>query len=411
MVRRVVVLVLGASMLIVSGCTGNVEPVASVQEAKSNKWVETYKIEQSPKSTLLGYSGVVEANKQVTLGFGSSGKIAQLISEKGTNVQQGQVLASLDAKVYQVAAQAAAGQVQSAAVAAQETRKGASQEALAQQKIKLDREQQNATEAKKAAKRGEALFQGGALSKNDYEALLLQVKQAEMSVKNEQIALQELQRGANPDQLARASAAITLANSEAVRAQESLQQTKIIAPFSGTIVAVNEQVGKVVAGGQSVIELVDLKAVKVALSVASDEVGFFTEGKQVEVQGATGVVNKGTVQFVSPVIEPANGKYRVEISMANPEQKWRGGMVANVLVPRPLQGILLPLECVGLTNETHFVMKVEDGIVKKHPVQVGQIINEKIEILEGVSVGEQVVKSGITYIVDGEKVAVKGVKP
>ncbi|XOS93877.1 biotin/lipoyl-binding protein [Brevibacillus laterosporus] len=132
--RRVVVSVLSASILLVSGCAGNVEPVASVQEEKNNKWVETYKIEQAPASTLLGYSGVVEANKQVMLGFGSSGKIAQLNTEKGAQVQQGQVLASLDAKVYQVAAQAAAGQVQSAAVAAQETRKGASQEALAQQK-------------------------------------------------------------------------------------------------------------------------------------------------------------------------------------------------------------------------------------------------------------------------------------
>lgn len=408
--RRVVVSVLGASMLIVSGCGSNVEPVASVQEEKNNKWVETYKIEQAPASTLLGYSGVVEANKQVMLGFGSSGKIAQVNTEKGAQVQQGQVLASLDAKVYQVAAQAAAGQVQSATVAAQETRKGASQEALAQQKIKLEREHQNAAEAKKAAKQGDVLFQGGALSKNDYEALLLKTKQAEMSVKNEQIALQELQRGANPDQLARASAAITQANSEAVRAQESLQQTKIIAPFSGTIVAVHEQTGKVVAGGQSVMELVDLKTVKVVLAVESDEVGFFTEGKQVEVQDASGISSKGTIQFVSPVIDQANGKYRVEIHMSNSDKKWRGGMVANVKVPRPLQGFLLPLECVGLTNETHFVMKVENGIVRKQPVQVGQIINGNIEIVKGVSVGEQVVKSGITYIVDGENVAVKGVK-
>ncbi|MDN9008965.1 efflux RND transporter periplasmic adaptor subunit [Brevibacillus laterosporus] len=408
--RRVVVSVLGASMLIVSGCGGHVEPVASVQEEKNNKWVETYKIEQAPTSTLQGYSGVVEANKQVMLGFGSSGKIAQVNTEKGAQVQQGQVLASLDAKAYQVAAQAAAGQVQSATVAAQETRKGASQEALAQQKIRLEREQQIAAEAKKAAKQGDVLFQGGALSKNDYEALLLKEKQAEMSVKNEQIALQELQRGANPDQLARANAAITQANSEAVRAQESLQQTKIIAPFSGTIVAVHEQTGKVVAGGQSVIELVDLKTVKVVLAVENDEVGFFAEGKQVEVQGASGVSSKGTIQFVSPVIDQANGKYRVEINMNNSDKKWRGGMIANVKVPRPLQGFLLPLECVGLANETHFVMKVENGIVRKQPVQVGQIINGSIEIVKGVSAGEQVVKSGITYIVDGENVAVKGVK-
>ncbi|XOS93876.1 hypothetical protein ACLMAB_10880 [Brevibacillus laterosporus] len=36
----------------------------------------------------------------------------------------------------------------------------------------------------------------------------------------------------------------------------------------------HEQQGKVVAGGQSIIELVDLKTVKVVLSVESDEVGF-----------------------------------------------------------------------------------------------------------------------------------------
>lgn len=83
-------------------------------------------------------------------------------------------------------------------------------------------------------------------------------------------------------------------------------------------------------------------------------------------------------------------------------------MIGTVEKPRNVNGLVVPLESVGINQANRFVMVIRDGVVKKQDVQVGHVVGEYMEILSGVQVGDQLIRSGITYYVDGEKVVPKG---
>ncbi|MBW2629927.1 MAG: hypothetical protein JRE45_20270, partial [Deltaproteobacteria bacterium] len=71
----------------------------------------------------------------------------------------------------------------------------------------------------------------------------------------------------------------------------------------------------------------------------------------------------------------------------------------------------LPVSAVGEDREGRFVFMLEKtddglGIVHRTPVEVGEILSDGIEILEGVKPGELVVTAGVSRIYDGLQVRV-----
>ncbi|HZG17061.1 MAG TPA: efflux RND transporter periplasmic adaptor subunit [Candidatus Bathyarchaeia archaeon] len=406
MVRKRVVVAMAAVLLTASGCGGNTP--AEVKPETKAKVVEVYTVGKNAQGVALTATGLVEAKRDTQLAFGTSGKIAQVLVKKGDLVTQGKVLASLDGSYYQSAMTAAAGQVQEAAARKRKTIKGADAEQIAQQRLDVESANQRYEKAIQDYQQGERLFAGGAISQSELDKLKLEKQQAEITAKNEKIALDDLLKGADAEDVIAVDASLKQATSEVQRARQTLQDSQIIAPFTGTVVEVTQQAGELSGPSQSLIHLVDLSEIKVAIDVTNDQIDQYALGASVAVSKEGQKKSNGKVTYISPVIDKETGKYRVEITVANPDQSWRGGMVATVEVPRKVAGVIVPLESVGISQTQRYVMAVESGVVKKREVKTGQIIGDFIEVVEGVKPGEQLLRTGITYFVDGEKVVAKG---
>jgi len=406
MVKKRVVVAMAAVLLTASGCGGNT-PAEVKPEAKA-KVVEVYTVGKNAQGVALTATGLVEAKRDTQLAFGTSGKIAQVLVKKGDLVTQGKVLASLDGSYYQSAMTAAAGQVQEAAARKRKTIKGADAEQIAQQRLEVESANQRYEKAIQDYQQGERLFAGGAISQSELDKLKLEKQQAEITAKNEKIALDDLLKGADAEDVIAVDATLKQATSEVQRARQTLQDSQIIAPFTGTVVEVTQQAGELSGPSQSLIHLVDLSEIKVTIDVTNDQIDQYALGASVAVSKEGQKKSNGKVTYISPVIDKETGKYRVEITVPNPDQSWRGGMVATVEVPRKVAGVIVPLESVGISQTQRYVMAVESGVVKKREVKTGQIIGDFIEVVEGVKPGEQLLRTGITYFVDGEKVVAKG---
>lgn len=193
------------------------------------------------------------------------------------------------------------------------------------------------------------------------------------------------------------------------QANKNIQDAKITAPFSGTIAEVTPYVGDMVSPGTAVATLVDLSQIKVSVQIEPSLISQFAAGKKITMNREDGSKTTGTVTFISPLADSATGKYNVEITAPNPDGVWRGGMVANVELPRTLStGFILPLQCLGVGDKGRYVLVAENGTVKKRMIEAGQIIGDKIEILSGINPGDQVIASGISFLLEGEKVEPKG---
>lgn len=404
--KKRVVIAMTAVLLTVSGCGGNA-PAEEKKEGKA-KVVEVYTVGKAAGGVTLTATGLVEAKNDTQLSFGTSGKIAQLFVKKGDQVTQGMVLATLERGYYESAVTAAAGQVEEASARKQKTLRGADEEQLAQQRLQVESAKQRAQKAVQDYQQGERLFAGGAISQSELDNLRLQKEQAEITAKNEQIALDDLLKGADAEDVIAIDASLKQAASEVQRARQTLKDTQIVAPFRGTVVEVSQQAGELSGPGQSLIHLVDLSQIKVTLDVTNDVIDQYAVGATAAVSREGQKPTQGTITYISPVADEQTGKYRVEVTVPNPDQSWRGGMVASVAVPRKVAGVIVPLECVGISQSNRFVMAVENGVIRKREVKVGQIIGDTIEVLEGVKPGDQLLRTGITFFVDGEKVVAKG---
>lgn len=370
--------------------------------------MEVVKVQKAAQPVFLRVTGMVEAKRDAELPFGTGGTISAIQVSKGMKIAQGQLLATLDSRYYQKEVEAAASQVEEAAARKTKALKGATAEAIEQQRLQVQSAQSRLEKAKQDLAAGEKLFAGGAISQTEINDLRRALTQAEISARDAQLSLTELQRGAQPEDIAMANASIKAAAGQVERAKKSLDDAKIHAPFAGTVVDVYKQTGEQASPGEKIVHLVDLTEVKVTLDVTNDLISQFQEKAKVQAVSDDGKKSEGTITFVSPVVSKETGKYRVEVTIPNPDGFWRGGMAATIEAPRKVNGFLVPLESVGVSSTQHYVMAVENGLTVKKEVKTGQIVDDQIEILSGVKEGDQLLRSGITFYVEGQKVEAKG---
>jgi HlyD family secretion protein len=398
---------LASLLVITAGCGPGAAQPPQEQPAKA-KVVEVLTVKKPDHPVVLTVTGIVEAKRDAILQFGTGGTVAAIHVARGAKIAQGQLLASLDTRYYQKEVEAAAGQVEEAAARKSKTLKGATEEAIQQQRLQLQSAQNQLDKAKREWEQGQKLFAGGAISQSEWNDRKWAVDQAQIAVNNAKLALDELLKGAQPEDIAMANASLKQAAGQVERAKKSLNDTKIVAPFAGTVVNVSKQVGEQANPGEEIIHLVDLSEVKVSLDVTNELISQFREKAKVQVIGEDGRKNEGTVTFVSPVVDKQTGKFRVEVTVPNPKGEWRGGMVATVEIPRTINGFLVPLESVGVSESKHYVMAVENGVIVKREVKTGQLIGDQMEIVSGVKPGDKLLRTGITFYVEGQKVEAKG---
>lgn len=399
-------MIVATLMLVATGC--GPAPEAPQQAEAKAKVVEVFRVQKEAAPVSLTVTGMVEAKRDAVLPFGTGGTISAISVTKGSKIGQGQLLATLDTKYYQKEVEVAASQVEEAAARKSQTLKGATSQAIEQQRLQVKSAQTRLDKARQDVAVGENLFVGGAISQSEINDRKRALSQAEIDLKNSQLALDELLRGAEPEDVAVANASIKQATGQVERAKKSLDDAKIEAPFAGTIVDVYKQTGEQASPGEQIIHLVDLSEVKVTLDVTNDLIAQFQEKEKVQIVSGDGKKSPGTVTFVSPVVDKQTGKYRVEVTVANPDSYWRGGMTATVEVPRKVGGFLVPLESVGVSQSQHYVMAIENGLTVKKEVKAGQMVGDKIEILSGIKEGDQLLRSGITFYVEGQKVEARG---
>ncbi|WP_152961916.1 efflux RND transporter periplasmic adaptor subunit [Aneurinibacillus migulanus] len=450
MKRLLVIPVIVTALLIISGCSTPASSKVS-EETKKTKVVNITKVKEQEQSSIMTKAGVVEAKQENQLAFGTSGKIVTLSVKKGMKVKAGQVLGTLDTSGNQSTIALSQTQINEAQAKRAKILRGDSkvadtydstiqqtedsiadtEDSIKKQEIKIQDQMKTLEQDKTDLQRKEVLFSNGAISKADIDGVRTKVDRAQLSLKSEQTELEALKQQKkrlqeqkqltlrqrekaiqadkdNADRLASITTEVATAQNGIVKANKEIQDSRLIAPFDGIITDVSSHPGDVVSQGSSVATIVDLSGVKVSIEVESALIQQFTKGKSMTVINEGGEKTAGSVTYISPLIDAKNGKYKVEITVPHSPEKWQGGMIASVQMPRKLAtSTILPLECIGVGEKGRYVLVVENGMIKKRTVEIGQIIDDKIEVLSGVHPGDSVVTSGISFLLEGEKVTPK----
>lgn len=244
--------------------------------------------------------------RQVALAFDNMGRIRELTVEEGDRVSKGQVLGVLDTRMLelQVAAQQAAVDAQRQAVLKLEN--GARPQEVAQATAQLALVQATQTLADQDLSRIEQLFvsESGAASQRSLEQAQAQAQAAQASTAQAQAALDLVQAGARPEDIAQAQAQLRGAEAQLDLLRHSLSLAELVAPDDGVVRARLRQPGDMVNANVPVFALAITEPKWVRIYVSEPDLGRLAPGAaaQVLADGNPTPVS-GQVGYISSVAE------------------------------------------------------------------------------------------------------------
>lgn len=196
----------------------------------------------------------------------------------------------------------------------------------------------------------------------------------------------------------------------AVRAQNvRVNDTSVRAGISGTINKKMVEPGTVVSPGTAMFEIVNINSLKLAVLVDESQVGKIQIGQNVDIKVNVLPEDKfsGRISFIAPKSD-ASLNFPVEIEVPNNGQL-KAGMYGTAVFKTnngaSTQNVLtVPAEAFvnGVNSGQLFI--VNNGTAKLIKVTVGKIYGDKVQILNGLKSGDQVITSGQINLDNGSKI-------
>jgi RND family efflux transporter MFP subunit len=211
-------------------------------------------------------------------------------------------------------------------------------------------------------------------------------------------------------------------------AEANNENTVIRAPFSGTVLRKDAEVGEVVApsvgGGLTrgaVVTIADLTTLEVEVDVNEAYIGRIHSGRQARItlDAYPDTTFRGSVRQVVPTADRQRATVQVKVSIDEHDPRILPEMGAKVdflepAVPQatgtaaaPRLSIRVPSTAVRTDGGTSVVWIVRDGRLVRRPVTTGPVSGGFLEIRSGLSGGEQLLVGGVESPKDGMRVKVQ----
>ena len=294
----------------------------------------------------ISLSGNIEGFKTVRLGFLVAGKIDFIAANEGQMVSKEQLLSSLDPTNYSIAKELADIQV--------------NQIQDEYDRLKL-------------------MHDNNSLSESDFAKISYGLGQAK--------AQQKLQT-------------------------KNLSDTKLYSPISGVLLKKLCEVGEIIGTGIPLFIVSDIRKVKVSAFIPENELHNIRLGQKARILITSLNENfDGKVIEVGSAADVSSRSFSVKIEVENPGMLIRPGMIAEVKIVTDQDHEMLLIPVVAVLhdfNDVPFIFVVDTSLNKafRRNISTGKLINDRIEILSGVSGDETIITGGQQKLVDGSPVTI-----
>ncbi len=202
------------------------------------------------------------------------------------------------------------------------------------------------------------------------------------------------------------------------QAEINLSYCALSPPMSGVILKRNIEVGSLVRPETVGFVLADVSSVKVLFAVPDIMLGDVRLGQELGVTSESfpDTVFVGRVTEIAPAANTRSRVFNVEITIPNSEDLLKPGMIASLNLiegESDVPVILVPLNSVVRSKTDPsgfavFVVEESDGktTARIRDVQLGSVYGNRVSVYEGLELGEKVIATGATLVVDGEEVTI-----
>jgi RND family efflux transporter MFP subunit len=257
---------------------------------------------------------------------------------------------------------------------------------LAQAEADLNTAQANANNARIQAERYTGLVQSDAVSRQDTDTFVNQAASTAAQVKSAQ------------------------ANVERLRQLQSFE--KVYAPFDGVITARNIDTGQLIdtGAGKELFHLQALQTLRVYANLPQMYSANVKPGAKIDLTFAehAGKIYQGTLVRTADAIDPASRTLLVEIDVDNHAGELLPGSLAQVQFKTPSAGptLIVPAAALIFRKEGLRVGVVNGSTAHLVPVVIGEDDGANVQIVSGLSIGDQVIQDPPDSLIEGEMVQV-----
>lgn len=337
-------------------------PQTLEQNIRPIDWVE---VEARELEQVRRLAGTVEPVETANLSFLVGGKVAIVDVVLGQKVTPDQMLAKLDQRAFNLNYQTAVAQLQQATATYNE-------------------------------------------AKNEYERYAELVKQGVVSQSGFDNAKAAYETAASARDVARSQLEIS---------EKDLQDSTLLAPYSGVITQRSIEPSQQVSPGQAVFQIEGEDGFEVQISVPETLIQMISVGTNVPVHfpALPNQVLNGVVSEVGTRAASANA-FPVTLVLSSAPDSLRAGMTAEVDVNYHGRGrsgatgdlVLIPISAVAAgagENAFVFVFDQASGTVVKTPIQTEALLNNQVYVSSGIQPGDVIAIAGVSFLRDGQKVS------
>jgi len=349
--------------------------------------VDAVKAALEPVQVFIDAIGSLEAGEDVMISSEVAGLVKEIRFEEGMSVSEGKVLVCLDEEMTLLERDQAAKRLErlKASVKSMEAQLRRAEALQKNAKSNFDRKKslmdQDATT--------EAIFMD---AQAEYEAALAAVDQAEAAVEESRRSILEAEAGLKI-------------------AEEHLKDYNIKAPFEGTLGERFVGPGDFVDKGRKLVRLVAVNPLKIDFTVPERYQGRLRLQQDVTltVEAYPDRAFEGKVNYIAPSLDPSTRSVKVKARVNNEANLLRPGFFCRVRLVLEINpdAVVIPEEAVIPRGEDFFVYTVEEGKAALKEVVLGQRMAGRVEILEGLQAGEEVITAGHQKVSKGFPVRVR----
>ncbi|OOZ36908.1 efflux RND transporter periplasmic adaptor subunit [Solemya velesiana gill symbiont] len=215
-------------------------------------------------------------------------------------------------------------------------------------------------------------------------------------------------RAASEDELTRAQTALDVARAEQKLLETRIGYTHISAPFSGVISERKIEPGDVVSKHSHLLTVTDPGSLVTEIHVSELLLPHLKIGDPVEVR-IDALGNRqfaGSILRIHPELDNLTRQGVVEVLLEPVPEGARAGQFARVtLKTAQTERLLVPFSAIRRDRSGEYVYLMgPEQKARMTRVRSGIRIADKIEILEGLKIGQQVITRGFLGISEGKKV-------
>ena len=388
--------------------------------------VEVTMVVRQPEANgnvVLTAGGYIIPRHRVEVSSKTTGRVEQLYVDKGDYVKAGQVLARLDDK--EISAQLAQARATRRAKEArlEESVTGSRPQEIQRSQASLEEAEAELRTAKLNLERAKELSRGGVLSRQELDDAQNKhdVAAAKLKVARENLDLARL--GPRKEQIDLARAELAEADATLRWWETQHENTIIRAPISGTILHRLIEKGEMLSTGfvstrgakSALVSIANLKELEVELDINEADIPRIHLGQSCTVSPDSYPDRKyrAAVREIAPEANRQKATIQVKVAISEPDEFLRPESNAKVHFLEETKShstesrILLPKTVILSTGSQPSVFLLKEGKATRQEIKTGKELWGQIEVVAGLSGGEQIIVRGLDGITDGEKVTVK----